>query len=622
MYLTVRAIMTSNIITPQIITSRLPRLKHSTGIQITATIRPDLEINFDEPALRAKIARLVDAGTSHFRLNLSHFKPEDPKRLKKLTRDEYEFRWRELVRCIDFVRDEMGVNVFIMLDTAGPEFRIDWTSDGSLPLQALERGGEYFLSGDNNSHDFELPTIHLDMPAGFKSFGAKVINREISFKDGDCTAVVLSQLSPKLLKIKVQHNLKLPPPDDLNIKANFPDFDLEGVDPVSVQDHKDLKFFLTIPRTSAGPPNNSTQTDFITIDYVAQSFVRAPEDIKELTIALRFIEGIKITPLIIPKIETAQAVDEKTLKAIIKHEDTAAVMVARGDLGSELKRWRVASIQRQIIRVAHTFLKPVLVATEVYGSMGKYPKDAWQPNRGEVLDLRHALEAGVDGIVFSAETGARNDPETTVLFSVVQANIDEKDIEQVDLHKAERDKRRERMEYGYDKLLRHKPRTARPDDPLDWLKLRDFSTMDWACAAVYRANIRRAAGIFPFTVRGNTVRDMVHFLPYRPIVALVANKDVLAKLALFAHVHPVLVEQVPDTFDVAELKQLVEAVIQKFEMKRFGKEAFATMPHPVREESGTDTLVRIICDPKSTATKRKLRPRPGGARRRGRRGRP
>ena len=90
----------------------------------------------------------------------------------------------------------------------------------------------------------------------------------------------------------------------------------------------------------------------------------------------------------------------------------AAVMVARGDLGSELKRWRVASIQRQIIRVAHTFLKPVLVATEVYGSMGKYPKDAWQPNRGEVLDLRHALEAGVDGIVFSAETGARAAPPT------------------------------------------------------------------------------------------------------------------------------------------------------------------------------------------------------------------
>jgi pyruvate kinase len=299
--------------TPKIITSRLPRLKHRTGIQITATIRPDLKDDFDEPALRAKIARLIDAGTSHFRLNLSHFKPEDPKKLKNLTRDQYESRWRELVRCIDSVRDEMGVNVFIMLDTAGPEFRIAGTSDGGKPLKALKRGSEYFLSGDNTVHDLALPIIYLEMPAGFKSFGPDVINREISFKDGDCTAIVLAEVGSKLLKIEAKHNLNLPHPDDLNIKANFPGFDLEGIDPVSAQDHKDLKFFLTIPRTSGVPPSNSTQADFITIDYIAQSFVRAPEDLTDLAAVLRVIEGIKRTPLIIPKIETAQAVVEKTL---------------------------------------------------------------------------------------------------------------------------------------------------------------------------------------------------------------------------------------------------------------------------------------------------------------------
>jgi pyruvate kinase len=94
---------------------------------------------------------------------------------------------------------------------------------------------------------------------------------------------------------------------------------------------------------------------------------------------------------------------------------------------------------------------------------------------------------------------------------------------------------------------------------------------------------------------------MVHFLPYRPIVALVDNEKTLAKLALFAHVHPVLVEHVPDNFDVAELKMLVEAVIEKFDMGKLGKEAFATMPHPVKEASGTDTLVRILCNTKSAS---------------------
>src|SRR5690349_7931946 len=107
--------------TPTILTSRLPRLEKSTGIQITATIRPDLATVYNEPALRRKIERLIDAGTSHFRLNLSHFKPDDEKARNKLTKDEYESRWRNLVRCIDSVKDALAVNVFIMIDTAGPE---------------------------------------------------------------------------------------------------------------------------------------------------------------------------------------------------------------------------------------------------------------------------------------------------------------------------------------------------------------------------------------------------------------------------------------------------------------------------------------------------------------------
>jgi pyruvate kinase len=261
---------------------------------------------------------------------------------------------------------------------------------------------------------------------------------------------------------------------------------------VTEKDAEDLKFGLALG-----------------VDMVALSFVQTPEDC--LT-ARQIMRSVNADVPLIAKIERPQALEH--LDAILAASD--GVMVARGDLGTELNRSRIGTIQRQIIRVAHSFLKPVLVATEVYGSMGKYPKDAWQPNRGEVLDLRHALEAGVDGIVFSAETGARDDPQTTVLFAVMQAKIDQKDIEQVDLHKAERDKRRERMEFGYDTLLGHKTRTPIPEEPLNWLTLRDFSTMDWACAAVYRANIRRAAGIFPFTVQGNTVRDMVHFLPYRP----------------------------------------------------------------------------------------------------------
>lgn len=104
--------------------------------------------------------------------------------------------------------------------------------------------------------------------------------------------------------------------------------------------------------------------------------------------------------------------------------------------------------------------------------------------------------------------------------------------------------------------------------------------------------------MFPFTVRGNTVRDMVHFLPYRPIVALTYNEESLALLALYSHVYPVLVGNISKDFDVKNLKRLVIAVIEKFGIS--GAEAFATMPHPIAKTSGTDTLVEILCAKEST----------------------
>lgn len=585
--------------TPTILTTYLPRLKKCTGIQITATIRPDLGTPPDYEELRARIGRLIKAGTSHFRLNLSHFKPDDPNVLKKakLTRAEFVARWRNLVRCLDRVIGETGANVFIMLDTAGPEFRVAKIMRGEKPLQTLKKKTQCLLAADDSVKRQAEPVIYLGMPAGFESFFGEredVVGHEIAFKDGDCTAVVVQVLDEKLLKIELKHDLTMTPGS--NIKANFPGFELRGVVPVSARDREHLDFFLRIPRASHASKTVAAAVakpgKFIPIHYVAQSFVQQAEDLIHLDANLHGIHGIA-KPLIIPKIETAQAVSEANLRGIIESHLTAAVMVARGDLGSECKRWMVPSKQREIIRVAHSCLKPVLVATEVYGSMGKYPEDAWQPNRGEVLDLRHALEAGVDGIVFSAETGARLDPETTVAFAVEQAEQDERDIEELDLHKAERDQRRQRMEYKYAELLERPIRVPQSSDPLPLSTLADISTMDWSCAAVYRANIRGAAGVFPFTVSGNTVRDMVHFLPYRPIVALTSNEEALARLALYAHVYPVLVGNVAKDFDVQDLKRLVAGVIRQFDIK--GREAFATMPHPVAKASGTDTLVQIIC---------------------------
>src|SRR5690606_30058788 len=80
----------------------------------------------------------------------------------------------------------------------------------------------------------------------------------------------------------------------------------------------------------------------LAVDYVALSFVRSPEDVRE-TQALA-----KGTP-VIAKIEKPEAVDH--LDAIVDQAD--GIMVARGDLGVELGSERVPLVQKRIIAAAN-----------------------------------------------------------------------------------------------------------------------------------------------------------------------------------------------------------------------------------------------------------------------------
>jgi pyruvate kinase len=307
---------------------------------------------------------------------------------------------------------------------------------------------------------------------------------------------------------------------------------------------------------------------------------------------IRGVRGVARKPLILPKIETEQAAELQALTEIIRLDETAALIVARGDLGTECNRWMVPTLQRRVLRIAHSWLKPVIIATEVYGSMGRVPYPV-QPNRGEILDLRHALEAAADGLMFTAETVVREDPETPVIYASRQANYDEHDIEDQDLYKAERDKRRERIEQWYKELLQRPERSLSYEDSFPLRKESDHSTMDWATSAVWRANNRRAAGIFSYTQNGNTARDLAHMLPYRPIFAITHSRQVLAKLALYRNVYPILVEGVHESFDIEDLKELVQEIMERFDIGHIGDEAFAMLAHPVGHEEKTDTLIQI-----------------------------
>jgi pyruvate kinase len=223
----------------------IPRLRSGAGIQITATVRPELAPEYVPGRLERKIRLLIEQGVSHFCLNLSHFRPDNTD--NELSRDEYEARWRQLVQHIDRVGRETGAHVFLMLDTAGPEFRIVGSD-----VPALEPDMVVALSSADHSGRGAagVPVVRLSMPADFESFGKQedVVDREVSIADGECTAVALESCGKEIL-VRVNHGLALSP--GRAIKVNFPGFKLHGVTSVGPCDAESLRFFLTIPRVQS-----------------------------------------------------------------------------------------------------------------------------------------------------------------------------------------------------------------------------------------------------------------------------------------------------------------------------------------------------------------------------------
>jgi pyruvate kinase len=129
------------------------------------------------------------------------------------------------------------------------------------------------------------------------------------------------------------------------------------------------------------------------VDLVALSFVRSPSDV-ELVHAVMDRAGRRVP--VIAKLEKPDAIDN--LEAIVLAFD--AVMVARGDLGVELRLEEVPLVQKRAIQMARENAKPVIVATQMLDSMIENSR----PTRAEASDVANAVLDGADALMLSGET--------------------------------------------------------------------------------------------------------------------------------------------------------------------------------------------------------------------------
>lgn len=126
-------------------------------------------------------------------------------------------------------------------------------------------------------------------------------------------------------------------------------------------------------------------------DYVALSFVRKTDDVIELRNFLKANGGGQIK--IIAKIENQEGVDN--VNTIIDASDM--IMVARGDLGTELPVEMIPIHQMNIVKECKIKNTPVIVATQMLESMISNPV----PTRAEVSDIFYAVREGAEYVMLS-----------------------------------------------------------------------------------------------------------------------------------------------------------------------------------------------------------------------------
>ena len=323
--------------------------------------------NTDDEEMMRKLAK---AGMDIARFNFSHGDHEEQKTRMDLLKK---------------VRKELKLPIAILLDTKGPEIRTGILEGGQKVY--LEEGSQFTLTTEQiEGNNIRCSQTYKDLPKDVKAGDTILIDdgliqltvENVTDTDVVCRVVNGGELGQK-------KGINVP-----NVEVKLP--------AITEQDKKDILFGI-----EQG------------IDFIAASFVRNAEAIKEIKELLRANGGERID--VIAQIENAEGVHN--IDKIIKAAD--GVMVARGDLGVEIPAHKVPHIQKMIIRKCNESYKPVITATQMLDSMMRAPR----PTRAEVTDVANAIYDGTDAIMLSGETAMGKYPEQAVQMMVKIAECTE-----------------------------------------------------------------------------------------------------------------------------------------------------------------------------------------------------
>lgn len=412
--------------------------------KITASIGPKCE---DKKTLKQMIA----AGVNVCRLNFSH--DTGAVQGKKI----------DMIRKIS---DELNTPVAVLIDLQGPKHRIgNFATEEKYPLNI---GQKFTFDSDTTPGDGTR--VNLPDADVMKSLN---VGDRILLNDGKIEMTVDSVAPGKVVATVVRG-------DEIWSRRGFnlPDTEID-TSAMTDKDRMDLEYAIT-----KNP------------DWVAISFVQRPEDVAEVRdfITARTSHPIKI----IAKIERPNAVAR--ISDIAAASD--GIMIARGDLAVEVPFEQVPAISRHIIRECRKLNRPVIMATQMLGTMVA----SEFPTRAEISDVANAAYLRADSTMTSEETTMGINPVNVI--------------------------------NTMDKILAYSDNDAIAN-PYDWSRVENIPENDWSRSVASMAYLNRAAAIVVFARDTNIAMQISCRKPDIPIIAVCSDTATANQLCMLRGVFPV-----------------------------------------------------------------------------------
>jgi pyruvate kinase len=418
------------------------------------------------------------------------------------------------VGSIRAIMEKTKRRVAIMQDLSGPKMRIGAFKDEKI---TLKEGQVFTLTSDECEGTEERVSVNYPLLPKEVKIGGSIMLQDGS-KRLEITEIKGNDI---ITKVVVGGTISS------HRGVNVPGADL-SVSSLTDKDKKDIEF---------GIKNK--------VDFIALSFVRKADDIRELR---DILEKGGSSAQIIAKIETPQAVDN--IDEIIDVAD--GIMVARGDLAIEIPAEDVPLTQKLIIHKCNSVGKPVITATQMLESMIKSPV----PTRAEVSDVANAIIDGTDAVMLSEETTLGSFPVEAVKVMTKIALRLEKEV------------------YTKDTIAEY----AESHGVTDVVSQ----------AAVRVAHSVGATLIVALTRKGHVPRMIARYRPAEPVLVLSDEEENLNRLMLTFGCYPMIV---PTLKDIGEIMDIVRSATLDGGLVKKGDRVVIVAGMPMSASGETNTIL-------------------------------